>query len=174
MRIEILIGGIGGQGVVYAANLLGRAASQSYKYVATSASYGPESRGTLTSSEVVVSDQFIDYPHCEFPKYLIAMHQKAYDTYATKIDPEGIIIIDSSLVTPDKNNPRAHYTIPATMLAREKIGNITLSNLILVGLFCKTIGIVSEKDLVSALSDMTSKASFSSALKALELGLRNE
>jgi len=170
MRIEILIGGIGGQGVVYAANLIGRVAGEKYKYVAVSASYGPESRGSLTSSEVVISDEFIDYPHCERPGYLIAMHQKAYDTYADKISPGGVIIIDSSLVIPDKGNRHTHHDIPATQLAKEKTGNVTLSNLILVGLLSKVTALVSKKDLLSALAEMVSKENLTQSRRALESG----
>lgn len=94
-RIEIWFGGIGGQGVVYAANLLGQAAGDRYDYVAATAHYGPESRGGLTSAELVLSQSdkseiparpaggsnqqstMVAYPYIESPNILVIMHQRS-------------------------------------------------------------------------------------------------
>ena len=85
MRTEVRISGIGGQGVVYGADLLGLAASEAHHSVAVSASYGAEARGTSTAAEVVISDKPIDYPCVELPNYLILMHQKAYASLHDKL-----------------------------------------------------------------------------------------
>lgn len=175
-RIEIKIGGIGGQGVLYAAGLLGQAACLEHKYVAVSASYGAESRGSLTTAEVVISDNEsttglgIDYPHCEEPNFLIALHQKAYDAYKDNLSLEGTIFIDSSLVRQIDKTLHPHHAIPATQLAREKLGNVTLANLILVGLFSKVSGIISKASLLRVLKELTSPDRQTLAQKALQLG----
>jgi len=57
MRTEISISGFGGQGVILAGLLLGKAAINDNKYAVQTQSYGPESRGGAARSEVVISDQ---------------------------------------------------------------------------------------------------------------------
>ena len=63
LPFEIELAGEGGQGVVLAAIILADAAATfDGRFAAQSASYGPEARGGLTKSEVVISDHEIDYP----------------------------------------------------------------------------------------------------------------
>lgn len=172
-RIEIKIGGIGGQGVIYAADLLGLAASQVYHAVAVSASYGAEARGTFTTAEVVISKEDIDYPHVELPNYLVLMHQKAYDVLLDKTAPDGRIIIDNYLI---KNivSGNHRYFIPATQLARDKFADITMANLILVGGLVRIAGLFDSEVLFKAykfrLKGKSPKV-LNKGLKALQLGM---
>ncbi|MFH1231025.1 MAG: 2-oxoacid:acceptor oxidoreductase family protein, partial [Planctomycetota bacterium] len=128
-RIEIIISGIGGQGVVYSANLLGSAALYRHKFSSSIAHYGPESRGSVTTSEVIISNPSgrarfptvpkdgsfggtnptktfnsdLDYPCVESPDIFIAMHQKGYDYHITSHRLHRLnlkyLIYDSTLVT---------------------------------------------------------------------------
>jgi 2-oxoglutarate ferredoxin oxidoreductase subunit gamma len=172
-RIEIKIGGIGGQGVVYAADLLGFAASRVYHAVAVSASYGAEARGTITTTEVVISDKDIDYPHIELPNFLIIMHQKAYDALRHQIAPDGCLVIDQYLtknISPSDNQ----YLIPATQLAQEKLKDLTLANLILVGGLVNISRLFTPEILLDAYKTRLEgkRASvIQKGLKALQLGL---
>lgn len=205
MRTEILIGGIGGQGVVYAANLLGKAATAEGKFASAAAHYGPESRGSVTTSEVVISDEPIDYPYTEQPDVFIALHQAAYEKEKHKIKPDGLIIVDSTLVNPAKSGAdnigghpsgiplRINYPVytesfgvpqdklsecvrnrvisrPATQLARDRLNNVTLANLILLGALVHETRIVSFEVLEKVLGEMTSRQGGTS-LEALRLGL---
>jgi len=62
MRNEVMFAGFGGQGVIKAALLLAQAASlHDNKEVAQTQSYGPEARGGACRSDVVISDEEIDY-----------------------------------------------------------------------------------------------------------------
>ena len=170
MRQEIKISGIGGQGVVYVANLLGQAASLQYTSVAVSASYGAEARGTITTSGIVVSDQSIDYPHLEQPNCLIAMHQKAYDAFGNNIAPDGIIVVDSFLV---KNSSPATnlYLIPATQIAQRELANVTMANLILVGALIKVSKLVTPENIIRAYREMNSSRKVQLGIKALRIGM---
>ena len=56
---EIRIAGLGGQGVVFAAQLLGRAGVLEGWFVSQSSFYGPESRGTLCYADVILSRESI-------------------------------------------------------------------------------------------------------------------
>ncbi|MBI4712820.1 MAG: 2-oxoacid:acceptor oxidoreductase family protein [Planctomycetes bacterium] len=167
-RIEIWFGGIGGQGVVYAANLLGQMAGSEYKYVSAAAHYGPESRGSVTTSEVVLSDKPMDYPYVESPNIFIAMHQKAYEEIthhkATKTTKGINIIYDSTLVGKAADG----IAIPATKLAQEYFKNAQMANLILLGAFLKTYTLIDRQALRKV---MTESQLSKTAREAIELGL---
>jgi 2-oxoglutarate ferredoxin oxidoreductase subunit gamma len=175
-RAEIWFGGIGGQGVVYAANLLGQAASAVYPYVAATAHYGPESRGGLTSAELIISDAgTIDYPYIESPNMLVIMHQRSVADIPKDLTALTHIIYDSTLVSDmplralndigAKQSHPALIPVPATQLARERFDNIQMANLILLGALVKAAGIVTPEALLSAL-----KSGQADAKQAIELG----
>lgn len=182
-RVEILIGGIGGQGVVYSANLIARAGLIRHKFASSIAHYGPESRGSVTTSEVVVSDSpfgDLDYPVVETPDVFIAMHQKAYEGHALKHKsvPE-YLIYDSTIVNPDgklslqdKLLANCEFTgIPASQLAKDKLGNIMMANIILTAAFAKTTGIISQGELEETLKGVVSSPKdFALNKEAIELG----
>ena len=172
MRLEILIGGIGGQGVVYAASLIGKTATAEGKSAAAAAHYGPESRGSVTTSEVVISDEPIDYPYTEQPDIFIALHQAAYDKERYKIKPGGLIIVDSTLVNPSQTDNIRTISRPATQLARDRLNNITLANLILVGALVQETRLVSFAALERTLGEMTPDKMRQISLEALHLGLK--
>ena len=77
MRTEVRIAGFGGQGVLMAGIIIGKAASlfDNINAVQTQ-SYGPEARGGASRTEVVVSDEEIDYPKVSHPDILVAMSHK--------------------------------------------------------------------------------------------------
>ncbi|MEW6027418.1 MAG: 2-oxoacid:acceptor oxidoreductase family protein [Planctomycetota bacterium] len=172
-RSEILIGGIGGQGVVYSANLIARSALRQYKFASSIAHYGPESRGSVTTSEVVISNPVSDgpdYPVVERPDVFIALHQKAYDEYLAghKTSPE-YLIYDSTLVTVGSGRDGL-VGVPASQLAKEKLSNIMMANIILTAVFAKTTGLVPRDDLEQALKEIMPARDFTLGQKALEIG----
>ncbi|MFA6244954.1 MAG: 2-oxoacid:acceptor oxidoreductase family protein, partial [Candidatus Hydrogenedentales bacterium] len=76
---EVRISGYGGQGVVLAGMLLGKAASlHDGKCAVFTQSYGPEARGGASCADVVVSDNPIDYPLVSRADVLVALFQEAY------------------------------------------------------------------------------------------------
>lgn len=78
MRKELRIGGFGGQGVILAGIILGKAACLFDKNEAVQTqSYGPEARGGASKCEVVISDEKIDYPKVQSPDILVAMSHEA-------------------------------------------------------------------------------------------------
>ncbi len=76
-RFEIRIAGLGGQGIVTAGVMIGRAASIfAGRNVTLTQSYGPESRGGASKVEVIVSDEKIDYPKLSRPNLVAVMSQE--------------------------------------------------------------------------------------------------
>ena len=68
MRQEIRLSGFGGQGIVLAGYILGKALTiyDGLEAVMTQA-YGPEARGGASSANILVSDEPIDYPIVQRP-----------------------------------------------------------------------------------------------------------
>lgn len=169
-RYEIQLAGEGGQGVVLAAVILAEAAAiQEGKNVAQSASYGPEARGGLTESEVIISDEEIDYPRVVAADVLLAMSQKACDAYYPFLKEHGILIVDSIQV---EGVPKADaYRVPITQIAEEATGKAVTANMVALGVLVGLIQVVSISAIEAAVVARAPKGTEELNLKALRAGL---
>ena len=101
-RVEIKIGGFGGQGVILAGMIIGRAAAiYDHKDATLTQSFGPEARGGACSAQVVVNTERNLYPMVSSPDVLVVMSQPAFDKFLPEVKPDGLILYESSLVSPD-------------------------------------------------------------------------
>ena len=135
MRKEIRISGFGGQGIVLAGYILGKAFAlyDDFEAVMTQ-SYGPEARGGASSANILISDEPIDYPFVQNPDILVTLSQEAYSKFRPTTKKDAQILIDSGLVTPlESDTP---FSIPATKLA-EELGRRIVANVIMLGFFTK-------------------------------------
>jgi 2-oxoglutarate ferredoxin oxidoreductase subunit gamma len=150
-RYEIRLAGAGGQGLILAGIILAEAAGvYDGKYVCQTQSYGPEARGGASKSEVVISDAEIDYPKAIQPDVLLAMNQKSLNTYLADLKPEGLLLVDATLV---KEIPDHHRVgaIPFTELARDRIGQVMTANIVALGALARLTGAVSMPGLEAAM-----------------------
>lgn len=133
-RFEIRIVGLGGQGIVTAGVMIGRAASVfSGKNVTLAQSYGPESRGGASKVEVIVSDEKIFYPKIRKPSLVAVMSQEAYRKNINDVNGSAIVVIDPDMVQEDQSSHTARtYRVPATRIA-ESLGRKIVSNMVMVG-----------------------------------------
>jgi 2-oxoglutarate ferredoxin oxidoreductase subunit gamma len=149
-RYDIRLSGSGGQGLILMGIILAEAIGiYDGKFVAQTQSYGPEARGGSSKAEVVVSDTEIDYPKALKLDLLVCLTQKACDEYYMDLKQEGILIVDSTLVT---QIPTAKaFSIPFTRIAREKLGREMVANIVALGAISKLTTIVSPRALNHAL-----------------------
>jgi 2-oxoglutarate ferredoxin oxidoreductase subunit gamma len=170
-RYGMQLAGEGGQGVVLAAVILAEAAAMhDGKHAAQSASYGPEARGGLTKSEVVISDEEIDYPKVVEADLLLAMNQEACDKYLPMLKRDGILIVDSVNV---ERVPDAHvYSIPITRIAEEATGRAVTANVVAVGAIVALSGAVSLGAVEATVAARAPKGTQELNLKALHAGLQ--
>jgi len=90
-RIEICLSGAGGQGLILAGIILAEAAGiYDRKEAVQTQSYGPEARGGASRSEVVISNNPIDYPKVIKSDILLALTQAACDNYVKNLTKDGI------------------------------------------------------------------------------------
>ena len=140
-RIEMQIGGFGGQGVILAGLVIARALSlYDGKEAVFTQAYGPEARGGASASGIVVDDEKVDYPYPLHPEILVIMSQEAKTTYLPNMRKGGILIIEENLVHLDEMPEVSEFhKIPATKLA-EGLGNKIVTNIVMVGFISKVVG----------------------------------
>lgn len=146
--VQVRFGGFGGQGVVMAGLLLGRAATFDGKFVAGSNSYGAQARGSACRSEVVISEDRIDFPHVTVPDIVVVMSQRAYDLFSLRVRG-GLIFYDSQFIVPRQR--RGVIEVPAARMALQNIGDKRVANVILLAAVVDETGIVSQGGLLRAI-----------------------
>ncbi len=117
MKIQMILAGHGGQGVLELANYLSYYELLKGRHVAYTPSYGPESRGGKVKCYVVTSDEKIDSPIVEEPDFLIVMNVPSMD-YLPLLKKGGTLLMNGSLILdgPQRGDIRA-FKIPATAIA---------------------------------------------------------
>ncbi len=133
MQKEIIIAGFGGQGVLFAGQVLSYAAMDSGKEVTWIPSYGPEMRGGTANCTVVVADEEIGSPLVRNPYAVIALNLPSFDKYEALVQAGGVLVVNRSMV--DHEASRTDITtvmILANEIA-EEVGDKRLINMVLVG-----------------------------------------
>jgi 2-oxoglutarate ferredoxin oxidoreductase subunit gamma len=139
------------------------------KCVAQTQSYGPEARGGSSKSEVIVSDEEIDYPKAMNLDLLLAMNQRSCDEFYPDLKPEGLLIVDSTFVI-QVPTPKA-FQIPFTRIAREKFRREVVANIIALGALSRLTPIVSAKSVESAVLARVPKGTEKLNRDALKAGM---
>ena len=169
-RYEIRLSGSGGQGLILMGIILAEAIGiYDGKYVAQTESYGPEARGGSSKSEVIVSDEEIDYPKAMQLDLLLAMNQKSCDEFYPDLKPEGLLIVDSTFVTQVPTSKALQ--IPFTRIAREKLNREVVANIIALGALTQLTPIVSPKAVESAVLARVPKGTEKLNKEALKAGM---
>ena len=134
MRQEIRLGGFGGQGIMLAGFILGRAAILAGKHATMTQSYGPEIRGARVAADVVLAEEPIDYPKVIRPDIAVMLFQEAYDYYCR--DVGEVLIYDEDLVRLDQKHREQEglqiYPIRANRIA-EELGKRVVTNIVSLG-----------------------------------------
>jgi 2-oxoglutarate ferredoxin oxidoreductase subunit gamma len=151
---EIRIAGFGGQGVILAAAVIGKAAAiHQGAYATMTQSFGPEARGGSSSAQVILSTDPISYPYVTQPDVLVVMSQEAFSRFAPQLKHGGILITEQELVHVE-NVPAGTqlYGVPATRLA-EELGRKVVLNIVMVGFFAAVTTLLDPDALRKAVAD---------------------
>ncbi|MGA2805416.1 MAG: 2-oxoacid:acceptor oxidoreductase family protein [Acidimicrobiales bacterium] len=151
-RVEVRLGGFGGQGIILAGSILGRAAAvHAGRNAVLAQSYGPESRGGACMAEIVIADGEIAYPRVVSPDVLVFMSQQAYDKYAPGRPKSSILIVDDDLVDLGDEPPPDVLRARATRLA-EELGRRVVANIVMLGFLVGATGVVNIETLREAVA----------------------
>lgn len=170
-RYEIRLAGLGGQGIVLAGVVLGTAAAIfDQKRATQTQSYGPEARGGACKSEVVISDDEIDYPKVEQPDLIGVMSQEAFDKYVGDLKPGGIVIYDPDMILSLKEIRNARmYAVPTVRMA-EKIGRRIVANMVMIGSVTAASKMIDPKAVEKAILRFVPKGTEKLNLSAFNAG----
>ncbi|MFH1278061.1 MAG: 2-oxoacid:acceptor oxidoreductase family protein [Candidatus Eisenbacteria bacterium] len=171
-RYEIRLSGEGGQGLVLAGKILAEAGAIYEGINATqSQSYGPEARGGASRSEVILSDEDIDFPKAVQLDLLLALTQEACDRYTGDLKPSGILLVDDDAVSHVPEGDYRVFRAPVIRTAREKVGREIVANIVSLGIITRVANVVSEDSVREAILTRVPKGTEEINLKAFDFGL---
>lgn len=167
---EILITGFGGQGIVLAGQILGKAASIVDGLESTlTQSYGPEARGGACSAQVILSSKTIHYPYVRHPDIVVCMSQEGFNKYHGLVKEDGMLIIDQDLINHSNVSTKQFFAVPATRMA-EELGNKMMANVVMLGFFTAVTGIVSTEGIRKTVAASVPKATVELNVAAFNKG----
>jgi 2-oxoglutarate ferredoxin oxidoreductase subunit gamma len=143
MHHEIIFSGFGGQGALFAGQLMTYAGMDAGWEVTWIPSYGPEMRGGTAHCTVIISDQPIGSPIIRDPTIAVVLNPESMDKYEPRVRPGGLLVVNSTLVRrPAVRDDITVVAVPANDLAA-KLGNVKMANVILLGAMLSQRPIVS-------------------------------
>jgi 2-oxoglutarate ferredoxin oxidoreductase subunit gamma len=160
-KIEVRISGLGGQGVVLAGQILGRATVYSGRNAVQTQSYGAEARGSAAKSEVIISDDKIGFSAVRKCDILIAMSQEAVEKNIKDLKEDSILLVDSSIAK----------KVPATEIAEKIFKAKICVNMIMLGALANITKIANEKSFTRAIKETVSTEAINVNLRAYRKGL---
>lgn len=176
MQEDIVFAGFGGQGIMFAGQLVTYAAMDSGYHVTWIPSYGPEMRGGTAYCFVVLGDQPIGSPVVHHPHTALIFNQPSFEKFEPQLAPNGYLIYNASMITPTGHARRRtdlHLVpVPAAELA-DSLGNRQLTNLVMLGAALTVHPFLTLDAIRQALADHLPahrKNLLGNNLKALELG----
>lgn len=168
-RIEVLISGFGGQGVVRLGQILAQVSVNEGLYTTMLVSHGTETRGGYVRAQVVISDEPVDSPGCEEPDFLVALSKAAYNKFNPLVS-HGMIIYEPYYVEVNQDLSCKQVAVAARDTAVNDLGREIYANVIVLGYLTKMLeGTLSKEQVVSVMLDKIPKFHEENK-KAFELG----
>ena len=154
MEREIVVTGIGGQGVQLVAKLLAQAAVREGRQVMTFGMFMGTIRGGSSESTVVVADCELESPPI-VPRVwaVVALHGAGLAALAAKLRPGGVVVYNRGLVPDPGWDGVRRIAVPATEMAKA-MGQVLGAGMIALGAFAGATRIVAVESLVGALADV--------------------
>lgn len=166
---EIRLSGSGGQGLILAGIILAEAALDDGKNAVQSQSYGPEARGGASKAEVIISNEEINYPKVRDCDMLLALTQVACDKYVNTLKRDGMLVIDSSVKAPSRDDMKV-VSVPILDTAADELNKPMVANIVALGAINRIADIVSDESLTEAVLSRVPRGTEELNKKALEKG----
>jgi 2-oxoglutarate ferredoxin oxidoreductase subunit gamma len=152
LQHEVLLTGIGGQGVQLAAKTLAMAATAEGHQVLMSSHYGGEMRGGQTEASIVVADEGLrTVPILESVWSAFVMHSRYWPGVAARLRPGGVANSNVAGDLPDGDFRL--FPVPAGDIAAE-VGAAMSAGFVLLGAYSTITGLVGIEALVAAMKDL--------------------
>jgi len=143
MQTEIILAGFGGQGILFAGQLLAYAAMDAGREVTWIPSYGPEMRGGTANCTVIISDEEIGAPTVRNPKAALVFNLPSFDKYEPLVVPGGVLIANASLINRGfQRDDVISVLLPANEIA-EELGDKRMTNMVMLGALLEMLPVLS-------------------------------
>jgi 2-oxoglutarate ferredoxin oxidoreductase subunit gamma len=176
-RYELMMAGLGGQGVLLTTQLVISAGISEFLYASWFPSYATLVRGGDCEGTAILSDEPIYSPLIFYPKALIVMNQTSLQAFSERIKPGCLLILDSSLIKEwtDREDVET-VKVPATDQAA-RLGSSQSANLLLLGVYLKKTGALGldllEKALQEKMTQENKESFLPKNLEALRWGYQH-
>ncbi len=151
MQTEFIFAGFGGQGVLFAGQLLSYAAMDAGKEVTWIPSYGPEMRGGTANCTVIIADEEIGAPLVRNPKAVIAFNLPSLDKYEPLVHPGGVLVYNTSMINRAATRTDIQtIAVPANEVA-ESLGDKRLTNMVCLGALLSALPLLPLEAIEAAL-----------------------
>jgi 2-oxoglutarate ferredoxin oxidoreductase subunit gamma len=153
MQTEIIVAGFGGQGVLFAGQLLAYAALDAGLEVTWFPSYGPEMRGGTANCTVIISDEEIGSPMVGNPRAVLALNLPSLDKYEPLIKEGGVLVVNASMVDREVTRKGINaVTLPASEIA-EGLGDKRMTNMVMLGALLANLPVLKIEAIEKALKE---------------------
>ena len=154
MQKEVVLTGIGGQGVQLAAKTLAMAATAEGRQVMMSSHYGGEMRGGQTEASVIVSDgKLRPVPILESTWSAYVMHHKYWPGVEARLRPGGVAVVNSTVATDIQPGDFDLIAVPAGEIAAN-LGTPMATGFVLLGAYCAATGMARLDSLIDAMKEL--------------------
>ena len=170
-RLEIRVGGTGGQGLILCAKMLADALSATGKRVAQSQTYEPTSRGGFCNSDLVISAGEVDFPLATAVDYLVLLDRLAVKPSWSLLKTGALVIADTRLCPELPEGDYRAHPLPLSRTAIE-LGSERVANIVALGALAALSGVCERKALEQAVRAETPKSFLDLNLDALAAGYR--
>ncbi len=168
--IDVRITGIGGQGILTMAKILGSALVREGKYATLIQNFDTFISGGESTADMRVSEEPINYPVFERADITVFMAKKTYPRYINKVKEGGIVVLNSDVIDEEPSGNFKVIKVPASSIAR-KLGNVRASNMVMLGALVAKLSLVNP-DIVKELIREKFGAKAELNLKAFEEGMK--
>ncbi len=151
MERELVVSGIGGQGVQLAATVLAHAAVAEGRTVQVFGSYGGMMRGGNTEATLVVADGPVEAPPTISAAWsVILMHHEFSDHALSCLRPGSVALVNSTVFEHDfDRTPYTVVDVPAAAIALD-LGNLMVASMVMAGAYAAVTGLVGMPALFEA------------------------
>lgn len=133
METSIIIAGFGGQGVLFAGQLLAYAGMDAGRHVTWIPSYGPEMRGGTANCTVIISDHPIGAPLVARPDVAIVFNEPSFTKYEPIVKSGGLLVVNRSIVSDESDRADLEAVYVAANAIAEEFGTTKMLNMVMLG-----------------------------------------
>jgi 2-oxoacid:acceptor oxidoreductase gamma subunit (pyruvate/2-ketoisovalerate family) len=154
MEREIVLTGVGGQGVQLAAQVLARAAVLEGRHVMLLGTYGGTMRGGNTDSTLVVADAPIEAPPIVSRVWsAIVLHHQFWEPARAKLRAGAVVVVNHPVFAAPLDRERLRvFEVPAAAIAKE-LGSPMVAAMVMIGAHARITGLVGIESLVAAMRE---------------------